>query len=220
MSVETTSTIVTDNISTDQAGECDSLASGLTYSYADTFMMEDTEYRKLYLLEDIDNTIFEKINYFILRYNEIDNEDKIPIKKRVPIKIYINSYGGSVYDGLSCIETIRASKTPVHGICFGYAMSMAFHIFANCHKRFATKSAILLNHEGVDGMYTHPSKLRDYMEFSDRVNDRLNQYLCERANFSMEQLIESERIESYMFADEAKEKGLVDVIINSTSDIK
>lgn len=99
-------------------------------------------------------------------------------------------------------------------------MSMAFHIFANCHKRFATRSAILLNHEGVDGMCTHPSKLRDYMEFSNKMNGRLNQYLCERTSLTMEQLCENERVESYMFADEAKEKGLVDVIVNNISDIK
>lgn len=217
MNIEATPAATSDNIS---ATDYDTLAAGLTYSYADTFIMEDTEYRKLYLLEDVDDTIFEKINYFILRYNEMDDENKVPVKKRVPIKLYINSYGGNVYDGLGCIEIIRASKTPIYGVCFGYAMSMAFHIFANCHKRFATRSAILLNHEGVDGMYTHPSKLRDYMEFSNKMSSRLNQYLCERTNLSMEQLNESERVESYMFADEAKEKGLVDVIISSTSDVK
>ncbi len=217
MNIETTSATASDIT---PSVDYDTLASGLTYSYADTFIMEDTEYRKLYLLEDVDDTIFEKINYFILRYNEMDDENKTPIKKRVPIKLYINSYGGSVYDGFGCIETIRASKTPVYGICFGYAMSMAFHIFANCHKRFATRSAILLNHEGVDGMCTHPSKLRDYMEFSNKMNGRLNQYLCERTSLTMEQLCEDERIESYMFADEAKEKGLVDVIVNNISDIK
>lgn len=217
MNIEATTTVTSDNAT---SADYDTFASGLTYSYADTFIMEDTEYRKLYLLEDVDDTIFEKINYFILRYNEMDDENKIPIKKRVPIKLYINSYGGSVYDGFGCIETIRVSKTPVYGICFGYAMSMAFHIFANCHKRFATRSAILLNHEGIDGMCTHPSKLRDYMEFSNKMNGRLNQYLCERTKLTMEQLCEDERIESYMFADEAKEKGLVDVIVNNISDIK
>lgn len=78
MNIETTSATASDIT---PSVDYDTLASGLTYSYADTFVMEDTEYRKLYLLEDVDDTIFEKINYFILRYNEMDDENKTPIKR-------------------------------------------------------------------------------------------------------------------------------------------
>lgn len=77
MNIETTSATASDITPSDY----DTLASGLTYSYADTFIMEDTEYRKLYLLEDVDDTIFEKINYFILRYNEMDDEKQNTDKK-------------------------------------------------------------------------------------------------------------------------------------------
>lgn len=93
MNIETTSTTASDVAA---SVDYDTLASGLTYSYADTFIMEDTEYRKLYLLEDVDDTIFEKINYFILRYNEMDDENKTPIKREFRSS-YISTHMAEVY---------------------------------------------------------------------------------------------------------------------------
>ena len=60
-------------------------------------------------VKDIIKDIFE-INF--------DDDEKEEIYKdweRKPIQLFINSYGGSVYDGLALIDVIKRSKTPVHG---------------------------------------------------------------------------------------------------------
>ena len=59
-------------------------------------------------VKDIIKDIFE-INF--------DDDEKEEIYKdweRKPIQLFINSYGGSVYDGLALIDVIKRSKTPVH----------------------------------------------------------------------------------------------------------
>ena len=56
-----------------------------------------------------------------------DDDQKEKIYKdweRTPIKLFINSYGGSVYDGLALVDVIKRSRTPVHTICIGCCMRM------------------------------------------------------------------------------------------------
>ena len=82
------------------------------YNYADKFDIEDNEQRRIYLNCEIDESIVDSAVYHILRYNRLDKD--IPIEDRIPIKIYINSPGGSVADGYALIDAIRLSKTPRH----------------------------------------------------------------------------------------------------------
>ena len=71
----------------------------------------------------------------------------------------------------------------------------------------------MLNHEGLDGDYGHPSKIKDYINFSDRLNERLNKIIIHNSNLTARDLKDTERIENYIFADEAKDMGIVDFII-------
>ena len=49
---------------------------------------------------------------------------------RSPIKMYINSPGGSVYDGLGIFDTMRHLSCPVYTYCIGQAYSMAAVLLA------------------------------------------------------------------------------------------
>ena len=95
--------------------------------------------RIIYLSEDIDNISVGTINAAILNINNEDdkaefthwseqqylynannksssfkiNKSVIPYIRK-PIKIYVNSYGGSIYDMWSLIDIIQKSKTPIH----------------------------------------------------------------------------------------------------------
>ena len=80
----------------------------------------------------------------ILEINEDDLEKEGIYKdwERTPIKLFINSYGGSVYDGLALIDVIKNSKTLVHTICVGSCMSMALWIWLSGIKRLVGERAI------------------------------------------------------------------------------
>lgn len=92
-------------------------------------------------VKDIIKDIFE-INF--------DDDEKEEIYKdweRKPIQLFINSYGGSVYDGLALIDVIKRSKTPVHTVCIGSCMSMALWVWLSGAKRFVGESATLMFHD-------------------------------------------------------------------------
>lgn len=186
-------------------------SQNLTYGVSEALWLTDLDERRLYICESIDEDIFRKINYFILLWNKEDFG--IPVDKRLPIKIIINSGGGNVYCGLSTIESIRSSVTPVYGYCIGYAFSMAFHIFTSCHKRYATKTSMFLNHEGEYGDINSPNKVKDCFTFYEKVNDRLRSYIAQNTKLTKKQLEDNDRIETYFFGDEAKEMGVVTDLI-------
>ena len=130
--------------------------------YEDQFDIEDDEQRKIMLNSEIDEDIVSTIVYTILRFNIIDKGKKPEDRK--PIFIYINSPGGSVIDGLSLVDAITNSKTPVYTINLALAASMAFHIFIAGHKRFSMPNSIFLSHQGESASWGTASQVRERVE--------------------------------------------------------
>lgn len=121
------------------------------YEYSDKFDIEDNEQRRIYINSEIDENIVDTAVYHILRYNRLDKDT--PIISREPIKIYINSPGGSVADGYALIDAIKLSKTPVYTINLANCLSMALLIFISGHKRFCMPHAEFLLHDGSSGCF-------------------------------------------------------------------
>lgn len=188
-----------------------------TYGVSEALWLDDQDDRHLYLTDYIDNDIFNKINYFVLRYNQEDKGLEKACRK--PIKLFINSGGGSTYDGTALINLIRCSTTPVWAITTGYCMSMAFHIFVNCHRRIATPTSMFLNHEGEYGDINAPSKVKDSFSFYERLNSRLNGFVAENTKLTKKMLEDENRVENYFFGDEAKEMGVVTDLIGVDCDL-
>ena len=68
-----------------------------------------------------------------------------------PIKIYIDSYGGQVYQCFGLLSVIERSETPIHTIVTGCAMSAGFMILISGHRRFAHKLSTPLYHQVSSG---------------------------------------------------------------------
>ena len=151
------------------------------YNYADKFDIEDNEQRRIYLNCEIDESIVDSAVYHILRYNRLDKD--IPIEDRIPIKIYINSPGGSVSDGYALIDAIRLSKTPVYTINLALAASMGFLIFIAGHKRYCMPHAEFLMHDGSTMGFDSTAKMRDRMEFETvELEKETRKYIMSRTN--------------------------------------
>ena len=69
-------------------------------------------------VKDIIKDIFE------INFDDDEKEEIYKEWKRTPIRLFINSYGGIVYDGLALVDIIKHSKTPIHTICVGSCISM------------------------------------------------------------------------------------------------
>ena len=181
------------------------------------FYLNDLKQRKLFLNVDVEQLSVADIVKHIMQYNK---EDKgIDPKDRQPILLYVTSNGGEVDSGFELIDIIQNSKTPVHTINLGYQYSMGFLIGLAGHKRYATQNAKFLMHDGSNFVYNSGAKAQDQMEFQKKVEERVKQYILSRSKLTSEEYDNKLRVEWYLFASEAKDKGFVDYIIGEDCDI-
>lgn len=181
------------------------------------FYLRDLKQRKLFLNEDVSSFSVAEIVKHIMQFNAEDR--LIPVEERTPILLYVTSNGGEVDSGFELIDVIQSSKTPVYTINLGYQYSMGFLIGLAGHKRFAMPTAKYLMHDGSNFVFNSGAKAQDQMRFQQRVEGRIKQYVLSRSNVTSEEYDSNLRVEWYLFADEAKEKGFVDYIIGVDCDI-
>ena len=180
-------------------------------SVDELFYLRDLKQRKLFLTTNVEQFSVEDIVRNIMQYNAEDRE--IPISKRKPIILYVVSNGGDVDAGFELIDAIMSSKTPVYTVNLGYQYSMGFLIGLAVYKRYASPNAKFLIHDGSNFIWNSGAKAQDQMEFQKRVEERIKRYVISRSNITEEEYDSKLRVEWYLFADEAKEKGFCDYII-------
>lgn len=176
----------------------------------------DTEERILYLSDNIDNTSLGKacFNLLYLIKKDDDNEETQKNFKRKPITIFINSFGGSVYDMWAIIDIIINSKTPIYTYCTGYAMSAAFIIFLAGHERFVTKHATFMCHQL--SMWDN-GKLTDMQQIMEEREDNqrdIEDFIIKQTNISQEKLdeIRTKKIDWFINSSEVESLGIAEVI--------
>ena len=74
-------------------------------------------------------------------------------------------------------------------------------------------NAKFLMHDGSQFVYNSGAKVQDQMEFQKKVEERVKRYILSRSKLTSEEYDSKLRVEWYLFADEAKEKGFTDHII-------
>jgi ATP-dependent Clp protease, protease subunit len=151
----------------------------------------------------------------INRYDE-EQEKKVVGYKRKPIEIVVNTYGGSVYDGYALVSEILMSKTPVHTILQGKAMSMGFIIFLAGHKRIMTQFATLMYHEISTFEWNDITAIKRSVEEAERLQRLYDDYVLKRTNLLQEKLddVKEKRMNWFIGADEAKKLGITDEVIS------
>ena len=175
------------------------------------------ESRILYLDGTVDEETARDVITEILQYN---HEDDAADKKkkdfiRRPIKLIVNTYGGSVYDGFGMVTVIETSKTPVHTYVYGKSMSMGFLIAAAGHKRFGGKMATFMYHQIASWAYGKLEELKDTVVEMERLQEMYDRYLLSVTQIKRSDLSPSKekRNEWYLGSDEAIKFGLIDEII-------
>ena len=80
-------------------------------------------------------------------------------------------------------------------------------------------SSKCLMHDGSNFVYDSSSKVNDRLEFNRRQEKRIRQYILSRSRLTEKEYDEKLRVEWYLFADEAKDKGFIDYIIGEDCEI-
>jgi ATP-dependent Clp protease protease subunit len=130
--------------------------------------------RKLLLSKDVDNESMESIIKSIIEINESDRsfEEDYGVKYELkPIVLFINSCGGSVYDGLALVDIMLNSKTPVHTVSIGSSMSMGLWILLAGSKRFIGKNTTLMYHEVASWSYDKLEGIKDDIVMLQNLQD-------------------------------------------------
>jgi ATP-dependent Clp protease, protease subunit len=153
---------------------------------------------------------------------ESQNPDK-------PIKLYINSPGGSVTAGLAIYDTMQFVKTPVHTMVMGQAASMGSFLAqaGAAGNRYVLPESRTMIHRvssgtrGTSGS-VHVQELefedaRRHFEESKRLNQRLTELYVRHntAGKTYEELFETMKFDTFLSAEEAVTNGLADRVIDS-----
>ena len=137
------------------------------------------------------------------------------------IHLYINSPGGSVTAGLAIYDTLQFLTCDVNTYCIGQAASMGAVLLCagTKGKRYALPNARIMIHQpwgGVQGQATDISiQAREIL----RLKDRLNEILAKHCGKTVEEVGKSTDRDNFMSADEAKDYGLVDAVVQSRKDV-
>ena len=131
------------------------------------------------------------------------------------IKLYINSPGGSVYDGLAIIDTMNYIEPDVQTIGIGLQASMGAMLLS-CGakgKRYLLPNSRVMIHQpssGTEGKITDQEiALKEGIE----MKKRLLEIFAEQTGKSMKQVEKDMDRDNWMSAQEAKEYGIVDEVL-------
>ena len=131
------------------------------------------------------------------------------------IQLYINSPGGSVYDGLGIYDTIQHIAPDVQTIGIGLQASMGAFLLSSGTKgkRFALPNSRIMIHQPSSGTQ---GKITD-QEISLRegiyLKNRLNEILAKNTGQKLSKIEKDMERDFWMSADEAKVYGIVDEVI-------
>ena len=167
---------------------------------------------RIMYLGDITEGVGSAMDSMIRFWNYEDNTNDIPIEERQPIKIYIDSNGGSLVDTFTMIDSISMSKTPVYTICTGSAYSGGFFTFIAGHKRFAYPLSSFLYHEGSTGNAGDAGKFRNFAAFYEKVLQQLKDITIKYTKITEEEYEKHIKDDWWFTADEALKYGICDEI--------
>ncbi|NEP56399.1 MAG: ATP-dependent Clp protease proteolytic subunit [Symploca sp. SIO2G7] len=169
--------------------------------------------RIIFLGKDVDDEIANQIIAVMLYLDSEDNSKDI--------FLYINSPGGSVTAGLAIYDTMQHIKSEVVTICVGLAASMGSFLLAagKKGKRLALPHSRIMLHQpsgGIRGM-AQATDIQITAQEILRVRHQLNQIYADRTGNSVEKIAKDIDRDFFMSAEEAKEYGLIDKVIEDSA---
>ncbi|HUS89414.1 MAG TPA: ATP-dependent Clp endopeptidase proteolytic subunit ClpP [Desulfosporosinus sp.] len=141
------------------------------------------------------------------------------------INLYINSPGGSITAGMAIYDTMQYIRSDVRTICIGMAASMgAFLLTAGAKgKRVALPNSEVLIHQpliGGHGISGQATEIEIHARQLLRTKAKMNKILSEKTGQLLEKIEKDTERDYYMTAEEAKEYGLVDQVLEKAEPTK
>ncbi len=134
------------------------------------------------------------------------------------IFLYINSPGGSITAGMAIFDTMQYVNADVHTICIGMAASMGAFILAagTKGKRSALPNSEILIHQpliGGHGISGQATEVEIHAKHLLETREKMNRILAERTGQTLEKIAADTDRDHYMTAEESKNYGIIDDIL-------
>lgn len=133
------------------------------------------------------------------------------------IDMYINSPGGSVTSGLAIYDTMQFIKPDVATYCVGQAASMGAVLLAAGAKgkRYALPHARIMIHQPWGGVQGQASDISIQAKEILRLKDKIENILSVHTGQKLDKIQKDTDRDYFMSAQESKDYGLVDSVVNS-----
>ncbi|EJF86975.1 ATP-dependent Clp protease proteolytic subunit [Bartonella vinsonii subsp. arupensis OK-94-513] len=131
------------------------------------------------------------------------------------ISLYINSPGGVVTSGMAIYDTMQFIRPPVSTLCMGQAASMGSLLLTAGAKghRFTLPNARIMVHQPSGGFQGQASDIERHAQDIIKMKRRLNEIYVQHTGQDYEIIERTLDRDHFMTAEEAKQFGLVDDVI-------
>ena len=137
------------------------------------------------------------------------------VDPKADVHLYINAPGGSVTAGLAIYDTMQYISCDVATYCIGQCASMgAVLLTAGAPgKRFALPNSRVMIHQPLAGMQGTAEEIMIHAKEFRQTKDKLNAILQKHTGKTMDEIVRDTDRDNFMSAEEAKEYGLVDQVV-------
>ena len=130
------------------------------------------------------------------------------------ITLHINSPGGSVFSAVAIANTLKNHKAKVTANIDGLAASAATIITSACDTVRMPKNALFMIHNPITFAYGNNQEMQKTVEMLDKVKNSIIETYLNKTKTDKETLSELMDNETWMNAEEAKEYGFIDEILD------
>ena len=164
--------------------------------------------RIIFLGTEIDDTVANVIIAQLLYLSSQDPES--------PITMYLNTPGGSVYDGLAIYDTMQYISNEVQTVCTGLAASMGSVLLCAGEKgkRFALPHIRIMIHQPLGGAHGQASDIEITVKEILKLKGELYQIIADHSGKTLKQIEKDADRDHWLTAKEAVEYGMIDNIFN------
>lgn len=182
-------------------------------------------HRTLYLSKQVNQESMNELTKEIVKINQADAvvsktlESMGATYNPSPIQIYIDSYGGQVYACLGLLGAMELSKTPVHTIVTGCAMSAGFAIAISGHRRFCFPYSTYMYHSVSSGLWGKVEGMQEDLVEVKRIQKLLEDLTLQKTKMTRVQLDENRKRKQdwYITPAQAKRLGVVDEVLKGAN---
>lgn len=141
-----------------------------------------------------------------------------------PITIHMNTDGGDWYHGMAMFRAVRACRSHVTIVAWGYACSMGSIILQAADTRIVAKDCVVMIHDGSEGMHADTKSFEAWGKQSERTRKEMYRMYLERMKVAdpkttikkVEDMCSHDKI---FTPEEAVEIGLADWVMDTFEDI-